>query len=94
MGNHDAGRAMVKCAEALFDQMEKTGQTALEILDIACKGYEGCDAEFDDSADPDQKFGKLITMAFAPEYDKSTDLNGEGWFFNAYDPFSQRYGLC
>ena len=48
MGNHDAGRAMVRTALALDDQSEKTGQTALEILDIACSPYRRCDAEFDD----------------------------------------------
>ena len=51
MGNHHAGRAMVQTAIALVDQREKTGQTALEILDIACKPYEGCDAEFDGDAE-------------------------------------------
>ena len=48
MGNHDAGRAMVQTTLALDGQSEKTGQTALEILDIACSPYRGCDAEFDD----------------------------------------------
>ena len=94
MGNHDAGRTMVRCAEALFDQMDKTGQTPLEILDIACKGFDGCDAEFDDATHPNEKFGKLITMAFGKDYDPSEDPDGEVWDDTVYEPFSDRYGLC
>lgn len=67
MGNHSAGRAMVQVAEALAAQREKTGQSALDILDIACSPYMGCDAEFDDSTIPGEPFANLITEAFLPE---------------------------
>lgn len=101
MGNHDAGRAMVAVGCALADQREKTGQSAREILDIACKDYRGCDAEFDDDAHPDYPFGKLITEAFMPEggppegMDSFTTEDGSDWWFeNVYKKFSDAYGLC
>lgn len=94
MGNHAAGRAMVGIAMALIAVRPKTGQSALEILDHACKDYRGCDAEFDDEAYSDRPFGKLITEAFAPDFDPSTDEDGEGWYEAAYEPFRERYGLC
>jgi len=91
MGNHDAGRAMVATACALADQQEKTGQTALEILDIACADFRGCDAEFDD-ATWEGPFHELLQEAFGP-YDKSTDEDGEVFYTKLIEPFSERYGL-
>ena len=108
MGNHDAGRAMVRTAEALAKVREKTGQTAMEILDEACSNYAGCDAEFDDSAVPGEVFGNLITEAFCPR--KMTPESvaaevarmneggvGEGfdwWYEEVYMGFRTRYQLC
>ena len=77
MGNHDAGRAMVQTATALWDQREKTGQTALEILDIACEPYRGCDAEFDDEARPGEVFGNILTEAFRPGFVEPPGSDGE-----------------
>ena len=100
MGNHDAGHAMVQIATALAAQRGKTGQTPLEILDIACSEYRGCDAEFDDDAVPSTTFGELITEGFMPEggkpdgLDLSTEDGFEWWYENVYGKFSERYGLC
>ena len=96
MGNHDAGRAMVQTATALAEQREKTGQTALEILDIACNPYKGCDAEFDDDQNPEAAFGKLMIEAFAPDgkYDPANDDDGEIWWDVVAEPFRKRYELC
>ncbi len=93
MGNHDAGRAMVQTALALDDQSEKTGQTALEILDIACSPYRRYDAEFDDERDPGRQFGQLLGRAFLEglEYDSEADDDGEWWYENVIRKFSQRY---
>ena len=93
MGNHDAGRAMVQTALALDDQSEKTGQTALEILDIACSPYRRYDAEFDDERGPDRQFGQLLGRAFLEglEYDSEADEDGEWWYENVVERFSQRY---
>lgn len=49
MGNHQAGKAMGLTAVALL--ANRTNQTALELLDIICTPYRGCDAEFE-SEDP------------------------------------------
>lgn len=96
MGNHDAGRAMAQTATALADQREKTGQSPLEILDIACEPYRGCDAEFDDARWYDEPFGRLLLEAFQPgvDYDPSTDEDGEWWYENIERKHSKRYGLC
>lgn len=104
MGNHSAGRAMVQTATALAHQRSKTGQTALEILDIACRPYERCDAEFDDDAVPGELFGNLITEAFAPDLgvegaatrmaDMSPDDAFDWWYNEVYEKFSNRYSLC
>ena len=93
MGNHDAGRAMVQTALALDDQSERTGQTPLEILDIACAPYRGYDAEFDDERGPDHQFGRLLGRAFLEglDYDSETDEDGEWWYENVVERFSQRY---
>ena len=95
MGNHDAGRAMVQTTLALDGQSEKTGQTALEILDIACSPYRGCDAEFDDEPDPNRQFGQLLGRAFLEglEYDSETDEDGAWWYENVIERFSQRYAF-
>lgn len=77
MGNHQAGRAMGKTAEAMLRM--RTDQTALMLLDMICFPYEGCDAEFEAEdpnnpghmhpdyvfyTDPDGPMGKLIIEAF------------------------------
>ena len=81
MGNHDAGRSMVATANALASVRELTGQTAQQILDIACIPWTNCDAEFDDETEPDQPFGQILKEAFAPdwEYDPAQDEDGEEW---------------
>ena len=100
MGNHDAGRAMVQTATALAGQREKTGQTALEILDIACQSYKGCDAEFDDATRHGEPFCDLITEAFMPEggapegMDFHNEVGDEWWYEHIYRPFTDRYKLC
>ena len=95
MGNHEAGRAMVQTALALDDQSEKTGQTPLEILDIACTAYRRYDAEFDDDPWPDHQFGQLLGRAFLEgrEYNPSSDEDGEWWYENVVQNFMQRYGF-
>ena len=93
MGNHDAGHAMVAVATALINVRSKTGQGALEILDIACNDFQGCDAEFDDSANSDKPFGRLITEAFSPGFDHSKDEYGDNWDEEVYQLFRKRYGL-
>ena len=50
MGNHVAGNAIGKLAQAAFEQRPH-GQTALQILDKICEPHRGCDAEFE-SEDP------------------------------------------
>lgn len=50
MGNHYAGNAMGKQAQHLFTN-RPAGSTALQLLDIICEPYRGCDAEFE-SEDP------------------------------------------
>ena len=95
MGNHDIGRAMVQTAAALWEQREKTGQEALEILDIACSPYRGQDAEFDDDSRPGHAFAEILKEAFAPdlEYDGEKDEDGETWYETVYRPFRERYNL-
>lgn len=103
MGNHQAGRAMVQTALALSDQRYKTGQTAIEILDIACEPWRNCDAEFDEEYFPDRPFGKLLQEAFADgkEYSEGyvfdTTVDDEGfwdwWSDNVLDRFRQRYNF-
>ena len=90
---HEAGGAMVQIALALDDQSEKTGQTPLEILDIACVNYRGYNAEFDDERSPHSQFGELLGRAFlgGREYDPGTDEGGKWWYENVVRKFSQRY---
>ena len=90
---HEAARAMVQIALALDDQSEKTGQTPLEILDIACINYRKYNAEFDDEGSPDSQFGQLLGRAFlgGREYDPSTDQDGKWWYENVFLKFNQRY---
>ena len=97
MGNHAAGRAMVQVACALDDHRQQTGQAPIEILDIACSPYRGYDAEFDDSRNPDEQFGRLLCEAFSPdgfEYDENKDPDGEVWWAHVIEPFRRRYDLC
>lgn len=85
---------MVRVATALADQREKTGQTAMEILDTACSGYRGCDAEFDDALFPGDVFGNLVAEAFGvKDYDPASDPDGDVWYEMVHAPFKQRYGL-
>ena len=93
---------MVRTATALAAQREKTGQTALEILDIACEPYRGADAEFDDDLVPDTEFGKLVTEAFDPEgkfaqrAEENPDAEEDWWDDDEgpYRKFKDRYSLC
>ena len=98
MGNHTVGRAMVHTAEVLAAVRDRSGQTALQILDAACREWSGYDAEFDDALEPDTIFGKLMLEAFAPPVPDGMDFRSdEGdiwWEKHAYDPFRQRYDLC
>ena len=102
MGNHQAGHSMVLIATALAEQREKTGQTAMEILDKACEEYRGADAEFDDDLQPDTVLGKLIAEAsgLENEYKKRLDEGDEEeaedyWDEYIYDDFfKKRYDFC
>lgn len=87
MGNHQAGQAMVQIATALAAQRAKTGQSALEILDIACSDYKGCDAEFDDSC-YEGPFHDLLVEAFGHDEANEDELSEK-----IIEPFSKRYGL-
>ena len=81
MGNSQAGRAMVQTALALRDIAGQTGQTPLEILDIACEAYRGCDAEFDEDTFPDHPFGQLLGQAFLNvPYEIRKDPEGDIWW--------------
>lgn len=51
MGNHAAGKAIGLAAELALSRRQP-GDTALGLLDAACRGHRGCDAEFE-SEDPD-----------------------------------------
>ncbi|TBR77016.1 MAG: hypothetical protein EPN64_04655 [Burkholderiaceae bacterium] len=82
MGNHTAGNAMGKQAQALLSNRPQ-GMTAIELLDLICTPYRGCDAEFE-SEDPEHRgfvhpefgdwrdphpqaaLGMLMLEAFAP----------------------------
>ena len=96
MGNHQAGWAMAQTALALNDQSGKTGMTPLEILDIVCNPYQGCDAEFDDDVQHDQPFGQLLARAFlnGREYKREKDPDGEWWQANVLERFREKYGFC
>ena len=103
MGNHVVGAAVVYTAVVLAAMADKTGQTPLEILDIACEPYKkppearfGYDAEFDGAYYPEQPFGKFLLKAFQPgvEHDPATDEDGEWWWENVIEPFRKRYGFC
>ena len=65
----------------------------MDILDEACDGWQGSDAEFDDDTNPDQIFGKLMTEAFNPEYREDEDDHGDVWWDTVYEPFKLRYKL-
>ena len=103
MGNHTAGRAMAQTAVALAGQRERTGQTALDMLDIACAPWGNCDAEFDEEDMPDRPFGQLLVEAFADgrEYRPGYVYTGENedaddywwWSENVSARFSERFNL-
>lgn len=74
---------MGHAAEAAL-KMRKPGQSAIELLDLICEPYRGCDAEFEaeDPAnprcvnphftfytDPAGPLGRLVAEAFAPARD-------------------------
>ena len=94
MGNSQAAIAMERTALALAAQADKTGMTALEILDVACEPYRGCDADFDERQYADHAFGQLLGKAFLEgDYDPEADEDGEWWYENVIRRFSQRYGF-
>lgn len=53
MGNHAAGNAMGKQA-MLLATARRPGMTALQLLDLICEPFRGCDAEFE-SEDPNRQ---------------------------------------
>jgi hypothetical protein len=72
----------LSATEAL--KIRQSGQSALQLLDMICLPYKGCDAEFEAEdpskrghinpaftfyTDPPGPLGKLIAEAFAPERD-------------------------
>ena len=74
-------------AEAAL-KIRQPGQTALALLDMICRPYEGCDAEFEGEdpkhrghihpdytfyTDPVGPLGVLIAEAFAPDRDWVAD---------------------
>ena len=69
MGNHTAGTAMAKAAEIAL-KLRRPEHKALELLDLICEHWRGCDAEFDDYAFLDgtesPALALLILEAFAP----------------------------
>ena len=80
MGNHTAGKAMGLMAEGLV-KARQPGQSAMDLLDVICGCWRGCDAEFEASdpdrptqihpdypryTDPPAALGKLMIEAFAP----------------------------
>ena len=89
---------MVRTAEVLIGVRDKTGHTALEILDIACEPYRDCDAEFDGETSIDCPFGKLILEGFNADGalpiagDDDADANER--YDKVYSQFSDRYGFC
>lgn len=109
MGNHQAGRAMGKTAEALAF----TNLTALAALDMICNPYRGCDAEFEaedpnrpghihpeyaDYTDPNGPIGKLIIEAFGETgkdyYGEWGEAEQDAWFDGPYTKFKDRYEFC
>ena len=100
MANYQAAISIFHTALALAKLREKTGQTALEILDIACEPWRGMDADVggDSDCDHDQPFGKLLCEAFDPagKWDEKGKLSDDEWRqydARVYDPFIQRYGF-
>ena len=95
MGNHEAGRVMVETALALDEVLGKTGQTPIEILDIACRPYRGCDAEFEEAIFPEHPFGQLPGHVFLDgPYDAQDDPEGDPWWDKVVEKFKKRYELC
>ena len=97
MGNHAAGRQMVAVAVALWEVHDKTGMTALQILDKACEPLMKTDADFDDAVDPTEPFGQILIAAFAPDYQGDPyaegDENWDRWENQVYEPFRKRYNF-
>lgn len=65
MGNHAAGYAVGQAAELALSRRQP-GETALALLDRACKGHHNTDAEFE-STDPDEPH------QVHPDYSQVTD---------------------
>ena len=84
MGNHDAGAAMVQAAEALIAVREQTSQSAVEILETACRPWLHVgDPEFDEAHYPNHPFGELLKEVFCPDFDVTTptdDNDQDGWY--------------
>lgn len=99
MGNHSAATAMIQTALAVNTRRTE-GDTALAILDLACKPYTNCDAEFDGREYPGEPFGDILIEAFAPHgladkdrYLQDIDREGESetWWKEVKEPFKARY---
>jgi hypothetical protein len=90
MGNHAAGLAMGRMAEAVLKR-RRPGESALDLLDEICGPYRGCDAEFeaaeketyDSYTDPTAALGRLMIEAFAPN--GAADLDRYAAMFAAED---------
>jgi hypothetical protein len=97
MGNYAAGQQIVAVALALWEVREKTGMTALQILDKACEPFARVDVSFNDEVDPPEPFGQILIAAFAPDYHEDPnaegDENWERWSTQIYEPFWKRYNL-
>lgn len=94
MGNHQIGRDIVSTAVAMREA------AAIKILDRACEGCWGADAEFDDEAHPSTPFGRILNDAFAAGKDFITQdptntewEHEEAWYDEVMTPFRNRYGL-
>ena len=107
MGNHDAGVAMGRMAEALV-QRRAPDESALSLLDTICEPYRNCDAEWetpthqpsDSYTDPEAPLGRLMVEAFAPQglvdLTRYTNFRTDedvcdAWWDEVYEPFKQRY---
>ena len=100
MGNHTAGTAMAKAAEIAL-RLRRPEDKALELLDLICEHWRGCDAEFDDYAFLDgiesPALALLILEAFAPNglADIAKYSSDEDAFYEeVYSKFSERYAFC
>jgi len=105
MGNHAIAKPVGLGAEKLLRAREegKVTLSALEILDILCEPWRGCDAEFSHYRLPQFDLGKLMIEAFSPngladlpkyleaEWDEEID---DLWWEEVCKPFSDRYDFC